>query len=301
MKKIEKSEKYGAVSAIVAGILMILILMLFGLSFQRPPEEESSIRFGDSDDGGSRGGAREFFEPMPMSALEPTPAVAPPPTPPVVTDNPLQTQNFEESIEAKEAKRKEQERQREEQRQLQEQRARERAEQQRIEAERRAEEARLAEERRIQAERDAQAAAIRNRTAGALTGGGGAGGGTGSGSGSGSGTGSGTGSGDGTGAGNQGNPFGTGTSGRGAVAKVGTRSVSGALPKPTDNVPVEGTIVVDIVVDEAGNVTNASIGSGTNIGDSKVRNAALEAAKKTKFSKGTRAEIGTITYRYALN
>jgi len=301
MKKIEKSEIYGAVSAIVAGILLILLLLLLKLSFQLPSEEESSIRFGDSDNGGSSGGSREFFEPTPMSALEPTPAVAPPPIPPVIADNPLQTQDFEESIEAKEAKKKEQERQREEQRQLQEQRARERAEQQRIEAERRAEAARIAEQKRIEAEKAAQAAAIRDRTAGALSGGGGTGGGVGSGSGTGSGSGSGTGSGDGTGAGNQGNPFGTGTSGRGAVAKVGTRSVSGALPKPADNVPIEGTIVVDIVVDEAGNVTNASIGAGTNIGDIRVRNAALEAAKKTKFSKGTRAEIGTITYRYTLN
>jgi len=300
MRKIEKSEIYGAVSAIVAGILVILILMLFGLSFLRPLQEESSIRFGDSDSGGSSGGSREFFEPTPTSALEP--AVAPPPTPAVASANPLQTQDFEESIEAREARKKEQERQREEQRQLQEQRALERAEQQRLEAERRAEEARIAEQKRIEAEKAAQAAAIRNRTTGALSGGGGGtGGGVGSGSGTGSGSGSGTGSGDGTGAGNQGNPFGTGTSGRGAVAKVGTRSVLATLVKPTDNVPVEGIIVVDIVVDEAGNVIEASIGSGTNIADSKVRNAALEAAKKTKFTKGTKAEMGTITYRYTLN
>jgi len=300
MKKIEKSEIYGAGGAAVAGILLILILMLFGLSFQFPIREESSIRLGDSDDGGGRGGARDFFEPTPMSALQPTP-VAPPPTPVVPSVNPLQTQNFEESIEAREAREREEERRREEQQQLQEQRARERAEHERMEAERRAEEARLAEERRIQAERDAQAAAIRDRTTGALSGGGGASSGIGADAGTSSGGGTGAGSGDGTGVGNQGNPFGTGTSGRGAEARVGSRNVLGGLPKPTDDVPVEGTIVVDIVVDPEGNVIKANIGRGTNITEHRVRNAALEAARRTKFSKGTQTEMGTITYRYRLN
>ena len=82
--------------------------------------------------------------------------------------------------------------------------------------------------------------------------------------------------------------------------KLGNRKAE-ILAKPTDNAAVEGTIVVDITVDEKGNIIEATIGSKTTITETTTRTAVLEAARKSKFSKGDKTEIGTITYIFTVN
>ena len=79
------------------------------------------------------------------------------------------------------------------------------------------------------------------------------------------------------------------------------RSLS-ELPRPTVSIQEEGNIVVDITVNTDGNVISAAIGKGTTINDVRVRESALEAAKKAKFNSisGTVNQSGTITYRYSL-
>lgn len=106
--------------------------------------------------------------------------------------------------------------------------------------------------------------------------------------------------------GSQGSPDGnsntgstTGTGGYGTSANVANRTVV-YLGRPSySDTSNEGTVVVAISVDEAGNVVNASIKSSTTA-SSALRNAAIVAAKKSKFSKGEGTESGTITYRFKL-
>ncbi|MDR1813992.1 MAG: TonB family protein [Tannerella sp.] len=109
------------------------------------------------------------------------------------------------------------------------------------------------------------------------------------------------------GSGNQGSPFGnsdtganTGTGGFGSFNLNGRSLGSGGLPRPDFNSQQEGKIVINITVDPNGNVTNAVIGRGTNIDDSRLRKSALDAARRAKFNKiqGTNNQNGTITYNY---
>ena len=98
----------------------------------------------------------------------------------------------------------------------------------------------------------------------------------------------------------QGNPAGSGSSGGHSWSLAG-RSLNGGLPKPAYNGNEEGRIIVDIVVDKAGNVTNASISTSSNISDNELRTASREAALRTKFTAGREAAKGTITYQFRLN
>jgi TonB family protein len=106
---------------------------------------------------------------------------------------------------------------------------------------------------------------------------------------------------------NQGTPEGNaatgamaGNGGIGTDAIVGSRSVL-HLEIPTYNDHTsEGTIVVAIVVNKAGKVTSASIRRSFTT-STVLRNAAIEAAKKSTFSPGSNeTEAGTITYRFKL-
>lgn len=291
MSKLEESEIYGAVGTLIFGILVILALFFFSLSFTIIKEEPEalSVNFGNTLE------SQGLYEPAPASVLEevkPTPVepvakVTPPtPTPPSNPVQEVKTQDFEESLAIAEARKKEQERQKVEQ------------EQRRIEQEKiRIEQQKIAEQRRIEAEKAKRAAEIKARAQGAFSGAGGVGTSTTS-----------TGDGTGKGTGNQGNPFGDNstnrvgtTTGSGSSFKLGNRRTVGALSEPEDNTQVAGKIVVDITVNANGDVIEANIGQGTNITEISARNAALSAARKTKFSKGEKTEIGIITYNYKLN
>lgn len=108
-----------------------------------------------------------------------------------------------------------------------------------------------------------------------------------------------TGSGTTSGNTNQGNPLGSGTSGGNSWSLNG-RSLSGKLVQPSYDNDVEGRITVNIRVDANGNVTSASIGSPTNISDTQTRNAALSAARSTRFTSGKGDASGSITYNFKL-
>lgn len=81
------------------------------------------------------------------------------------------------------------------------------------------------------------------------------------------------------------------------------RSIIHGLPKPNYAIQEEGIVVVRILVDPKGKVTNTSIAlQGTNTESETLRQAALEAAKKASFNsiKGSNNQSGTITYRFVL-
>lgn len=114
-----------------------------------------------------------------------------------------------------------------------------------------------------------------------------------------------------TGAGNQGvlegspqgSHDGTGVGAGGTGFDLKGRSVVGTLPQPDYGANKQGRVIVEITVDAAGVVTNASYrarGSTTN--DSDLVNAALKAARKSRFNKieGDGLQTGTITYNFKL-
>ncbi len=87
-------------------------------------------------------------------------------------------------------------------------------------------------------------------------------------------------------------------------AKLKGRSVDGALPYPTYTVNKAGKVVVKILVDQYGKVTNAIPGvQGTTVQDKTLWEAARKAALEAKFNVSSKAEIiqeGTITYIFKL-
>lgn len=95
----------------------------------------------------------------------------------------------------------------------------------------------------------------------------------------------------------------TGTGGFGTY-DLGGRSVgSGGLVKPAYTVDDYGTVVVDIWVNPAGKVVEASIGRGTNTASATLRSEALKAARRTLFQAvdSNVNQKGTITYKFNLN
>ena len=82
------------------------------------------------------------------------------------------------------------------------------------------------------------------------------------------------------------------------------RSTLGALPKPSYSVQNEGIVVVDIWVDNYGNVQKAIAGGqGTTVTDKSLWAAARAAAMKENFNQSMDApalQQGTITYIFKL-
>ena len=78
----------------------------------------------------------------------------------------------------------------------------------------------------------------------------------------------------------------------------------GTLPKPSYNAQMEGTVVVQVKVDQYGNVTEAIPGvEGTTVTDKSLWNAARAAAMKAHFNMSADAPVlqtGTITYKFKL-
>ena len=83
---------------------------------------------------------------------------------------------------------------------------------------------------------------------------------------------------------------------------LGGRDMIGELPRPTYNIQEEGRVVVTITVDPEGNVTDTRINNRTNTTNLQLRNAAEEAARRTKFNAigGKNKQTGTITYYFKL-
>ena len=88
-------------------------------------------------------------------------------------------------------------------------------------------------------------------------------------------------------------------------AKLTGRSVNGTLPRPSYGVQAAGTVVVDIWVDNYGNVQKAVAGvEGTTVSDKTLWQAARKAALGAHFNMSADApamQKGTITYIFKLN
>ena len=89
-----------------------------------------------------------------------------------------------------------------------------------------------------------------------------------------------------------------------ANAHLQGRSVVGSLPKPSYGIQAEGVVVVQIKVDQYGNVTEAIPGAeGTTVTNKELWNAARNAAMKAHFNMKADApalQTGTITYIFKL-
>lgn len=89
-----------------------------------------------------------------------------------------------------------------------------------------------------------------------------------------------------------------------ANANLKGRTVAGSLPKPSYGVQAEGIVVVQIKVDQYGNVTEAIPGAeGTTATNKALWNAARNAAIKAHFNMKADApalQTGTITYVFRL-
>ena len=87
-------------------------------------------------------------------------------------------------------------------------------------------------------------------------------------------------------------------------AKVPGRSVNGTLPRPTYGVQASGKVVVEIWVDQYGNVQKAVAGAeGTTVTDKTLWQAARKAALGAHFNMSADApalQKGTITYIFNL-
>jgi TonB family protein len=114
---------------------------------------------------------------------------------------------------------------------------------------------------------------------------------------------------DGTGAnrghegGEESNPDAAGRGAEGPQVNLPDRSVVGRLPLPDYTVDVAGRVVVDIVVDSRGVVTNAYVrDEGTTTSNATLREAALAAARRSRFSvaENTPHQGGSITYIFRL-
>jgi TonB family protein len=81
--------------------------------------------------------------------------------------------------------------------------------------------------------------------------------------------------------------------------------VNGTLPRPSYAVQAAGTVVVDIWVDNYGNVQKAVAGAeGTTVTDKTLWQAARKAALGAHFNMSADApalQKGTITYIFKLN
>ena len=80
------------------------------------------------------------------------------------------------------------------------------------------------------------------------------------------------------------------------------RGIAGTMPRPSYDVQVSGIVVVEVTVDRDGNVTAARAGvRGTTTSNSTLHEAALRAARQTKFARSNALQqTGTITYTFIL-
>ena len=83
---------------------------------------------------------------------------------------------------------------------------------------------------------------------------------------------------------------------------LGGRDMMGELPRPAYDVQEEGRVVVTITVDPDGKVIDTRINNRTNTTNLQLRNAAMAAARQTRFNaiSGENNQTGTITYYFKL-
>lgn len=254
--------------------MCLVFLLLWWLQVNAPIQAEDEgivVAFGDSEDGGGMPDVRPL-DPMPQ--VEQIPA---PPAPARPSNNDLMVQDDEETLALAKQTEEEAKRKAEEEELIR----------RRKEAESRAEAERIAKEKALAEQRAKEQEAINNQIK-ALFGQAGTAEGANAENASPSNT-----------AGVKGNPVGKETGG-GVTFNLSGRKPREELPKPESNFKQEGTIIVRIWVDKAGNVTNQSI-IGGNISDKSMQQLALQTARKSKFTEGETPQIGDITYTFTFN
>ena len=276
MTKQTQSHIIALVGTIIS--MCLIFLLLWWLQVKAPMQTEDEgivVAFGDAEDGGGMPDVRPLD---PITQVEQIPAPAAPSRP---SDNDLIVQEDEESLAL--AKQTEEEAKR---KAFEEELIRKRKEEEaRAEAERIAKEKALAEQRAKEQEAINKA----NQLA-ALFGQAGTAEGANADNASDSNT-----------AGTKGNPVGKGMGvTNGTQWSLYGRNVK-RLPKPSSDFAQAGLVVVQIMVDAAGNVTNATITEGTTISDRATQQLALQAARQAKFTEGDTPQIGKITYTFKLN
>ena len=276
MTKQTQSHIIALVGTIIS--MCLVFLLLWWLQVKAPVQMEDEgivVAFGDSEDGGGMPDVRPLDA---ITQVEQIPAPAAPSRP---SNNDLIVQEDEESLAL--AKQTEEEAKR---KALEEELIRKRREEEaRVEAERIAKEKALAEQRAKEQEAINKA----NQLA-ALFGQAGTAEGANADNASDSNT-----------AGTKGNPVGKGMGiTNGTQWSLYGRNVK-RLPKPSEDFAQAGLVVVQIMVDAAGNVTNATVTEGTTISDRATQQLALQAARPAKFTEGDTPQIGKITYTFKLN
>ena len=276
MTKQTQSHIIALVGTIIS--MCLVFLLLWWLQVKAPvltEDEGIVVAFGDSEDGGGMPDVRPLDA---ITQVEQIPAPAAPSRP---SNNDLIVQEDEESLAL--AKQTEEEAKR---KALEEELIRKRREDEaRAEAERIAKEKALAEQRAKEQEAINKA----NQLA-ALFGQAGTAEGANADNASASNT-----------AGTKGNPVGKGMgTTNGTQWSLYGRNVK-RLPKPSDDFAQAGLVVVQIMVDAAGNVTNATVTEGTTISDRATQQLALQAARQAKFTEVDTPQIGKITYTFKLN
>ena len=272
--KLKKSEIQSGVATTIICIIILLILLFCGMTAHKNEMDEGvMVSLGYADEGFGE----SMPNPTPAPEAAPVPTPTPPPAAPEVSspsEKDLMTQEDHSVVLEAEKKRKQAEE--EAKRRAEEERvAREKAEQERIAREKAAEEA------RIKAEQEAKKNQASSLAGSAFQN-------------------MGKGQGQTKGEAQQGNPAGQGSQG-GHSWSLSGRDLLGQLAQPSYQGNEEGRIVVEIRVDASGVVVSATITKGTTITNETLRNAAVNAAKKNKFSAGGGVAIGTITYNFRLN
>ena len=299
-KKDNDSKIAGTIGTIVVHALLLLVLLFTGIIPNIPETEEGlTVNYGTDMNLGDG-----LYEPAPQSAIEDQlveePKVEPvvPTTPPTasepdIVEEELETQDIEESLAVKQAREEAEKKRKEEEKRLAEEKRKAEEEAKRI-----AEEKRKAEEKKKAEEAKKQQ--IANKFNGLFN------------NGQGTNTSS-TGQGDTGKEGNKGNPYGDtnstsytgGGTGNGHSYSLKGRTLIGKIPEPEYEQNEEGTVVVTIEVNAAGNVISAKAGAGGSILDATLRKAAEKAAMKAKFNvingSSTDIQIGTFTYYFGLN
>ncbi len=273
MSKQSQSHIIASVGTIIS--MCLIFLLLWWLQVQAPVQTEDEgivVAFGDADEGGGMPDVRPLDA---ITQVEQIPAPAAPARP---SNNDLIVQEDEESLAL--AKQTEEAKRRAEEEELIRKRQEEEA---RVEAERIAKEKALAEQRAKEQE------AINNQVKD-LFGQAGTAEGANADNASDSNT-----------AGTKGNPVGKGMGiTNGTQWSLYGRDVK-RLPEPSSDFAQAGQVVVQIMVDAAGNVTNATVTGGTTISDRATQQLALQAARQAKFTEGDTPQIGKITYTFKLN
>ncbi len=96
-----------------------------------------------------------------------------------------------------------------------------------------------------------------------------------------------------------GNPVGSGSMGGNSWSLSG-RNLLGSMPTPRYDQNEEGKITVEIRVNAAGDVVSATISRPTTLSNRSLQQAAITAARQTRFSSGDGVSVGTITYNFRL-